>query len=240
MSMSNHQILNPADHGELRVHTRTGSEFGDKVMACLAVPNEFRRLATDYPILFHYDRERSSFSALALMGFEKGENLFLDGDDWLAPAKPMALAIQPFLIGRSRDGGAQAQVHIDLDHPRIASGGDGVRVFDDAGRPTPYLEQVMSMLAELDEGHRASAAFFAALDRYELLEPFALDVPREGGGEHRLVGYQLINEERLRALEPGAISELHAAGHLLPLFMALASLGNLGKLARRRASRNDG
>jgi hypothetical protein len=113
-------------------------------------------------------------------------------------------------------------------------------VFDDAGRPTPYLEQVMSMLAELDEGHRASAAFFAALDRYELLEPFALDVPREGGGEHRLVGYQLINEDRLRALEPGAISELHAAGHLLPLFMALASLGNLGKLARRRASRNDG
>lgn len=238
--MSNHQILDPADHAELRIHIGPGAEYGDKVMACLAVPNEFRRLATDYPIVFHYDQEHRSFSALALMGFEKDENLFLDGRSWSASAKPMALAIQPFLIGRSRDASSAAQIHVDLDHPRIARGVDGVRVFDDAGRPTPYLEQIMSMLAELDEGHRASGAFFSALDRYDLLEPFALDVPRAGGGEHRLVGYHLINETKLRALEPGAMSELHAAGHLLPLFMALASLGNLGKLARRRAAKNHG
>ena len=31
--MSNHQILNPADHGALRVHTEAGAAFGDAVMA---------------------------------------------------------------------------------------------------------------------------------------------------------------------------------------------------------------
>jgi hypothetical protein len=232
--MTNHQILNPADHANLRIHVQPGSEYGDAVMACLAVPAEFRRLATDYPILFRYDQEQRSFSALALMGFEAGENLFLDGSRWLAPAKPLALAIQPFLVGRGRDADSPAQVHVDLAHPRIDHGAQGVRVFDDLGQPTPMLEQVIAMLGELDEAHRASAAFFAALDRHELLEPFSLDVPREGGGEHRLVGYHLIDEAKLRALDAAALGELHGAGFLMPLFMALASLGNLAKLARRR------
>lgn len=238
--MSNHHILNPADHADLRIHVGPGEAFGDKVMACLAVPFEFRRLANDYPILFRYDPEQRSFSALALMGFEPDENLFLDANSWHAAAKPLALAIQPFLVGRSRDADAPAQVHIDLDHPRIARGEEGVRLFDGAGQPTPYLEQAIGMLGELDEGHRASAAFFAALDRYELLEPFSLDVSGVDGGEHRLVGYHLIDEGKLRALDPEAVAELHAAGHLMPLFMALASLGNLAKLARRRAARGHG
>lgn len=233
--MSNHQILNLADHAGLRVHVEPGARFGDGVMACLAVPSEFRRLACDYPILFRFDQENRRFGALALMGFEPGENLFLDGDSWHAANKPMALAVQPFLIGRAREVDARAQVHIDLDHPRVSRNGEGMRVFDDSGQPTPYLEQAIAMLEELDEGHRASEGFFAALDRYDLLEPFALDIALDEGREHRLVGYHLIDEGKLRGLEPAAVGELHAAGHLLPLFMALASLSNLGKLARRRA-----
>jgi hypothetical protein len=238
--MSNHQILDLADHADLRIHVGPGEAFGDRVMACLAVPNEFRRLANDYPILFRFDPEQRNFSALALMGFEQNENLFLDGNSWHAAVKPLALAIQPFLVGRSRDPDAPAQVHIDLGHSRIAQNGEGVRLFDDVGQPTPYLEQAVAMLRELDEGHRASASFFAALDRYDLLEPFSLDVAGADGGEHRLVGYHLIDEEKLRALDPAALAELHTAGHLMPLFMALASLGNLAKLARRRAARGHG
>lgn len=238
--MSNHQVLNPTDHGDLRVHVGPGAEFGDAVMACLVVPTEFRRLATDYPILFRFDPEQRRFSALALMGFEQGENLFLEGKSWNAAAKPMALAIQPLMVGRARNPDVPAQVHIDMDHPRIAGSGDGVRVFDDAGQPTPFLEQAVAMLGELHEGYQASGDFFAALDRYELLEPFSLDVPSADGGEHRLVGYHLIDEEKLRVLDPSAVAELHAAGHLMPLFMALASLGNLAKLVHRRTARNHG
>jgi hypothetical protein len=238
--MSSHQILNLADHADLRVHVQPGARFGDEIMACLAVPSEFRRLACDYPILFRFDQESRRFSALALMGFEPGENLFLDGDTWQAAHKPMALAIQPFLIGRARTADASAQVHIDVGHPRVSDDGEGMRVFDESGQPTPYLEQAIAMLEELDEGHRGGEAFFAALDRYDLLEPFALDIALGEGREHRLVGYHLIDESKLRALEPAAVGELHAAGHLLPLFMALASLGNLAKLARRRASLSGG
>jgi hypothetical protein len=94
------------------------------------------------------------------------------------------------------------------------------------------------MLDELDVGYRASKAFFAALNRYDLLEPFALDVELRDGSKHRMVGYHLINEEKLREFEPGAVAELHSEGHLMPIFMALASLSNLGSLIERKNRRN--
>jgi hypothetical protein len=238
--MTQHQILNSNDHGALRVRVEAGPELGDGVMACLAVPAEFRRLACEYPILFRYDAEARAFSALALFGFEPGENLYLANNRWDASCRPLAMAVQPFLVGRARDGEGASQVHVDIGHARISPDGEGVRVFDDAGQPTPYLEEVAGMLGALDEGYRGSGEFFAALDRYDLLEPFSMDVTLDNGAAHRLVGYHLVNEEKLNALEPAVLAELHGAGHLEPIYMALASIGNLGKLVRRKNRRENG
>lgn len=238
--MTNHQILNSTEHRNLRISAGAGPELGDGVMACLAVPSEFRRLACEYPVLFRYDSEARSFSALALLGFEPGENLYVEGGRWDAAYRPLAMAVQPFLVGRPRDGDGPGQVHIDMGHARIAAGGEGMRVFDDAGQATPYLEDIAAMLGALDEGYRASGDFFAALDRYDLLEPFSMDVTLDNGASHRLVGYHLVNEEKLAGLEPEVVAELHGAGYLEPIYMALASIGNLAKLVRRKNRRADG
>lgn len=238
--MSNHQILNPADHAQLRVRTEASAVLGDAVNACLAVPDEFRRLACEYPILFRFDGERGAFNALALFGFEAGENLYLDGDQWDAACKPLAQSVQPFLIGRAGSADGAAQVHIDMAHPRVAQDSAGTPVFDESGQPTPFLQQRMEMLGALDDGYRASEDFFAACKRYDLLEPFSMDVTLDNGAMHRMVGYHLVNEEKLQALEPAILAELNAAGHLLPLYMAIASLGNLGKLIRRKNRRSNG
>ena len=151
--------------------------------------------------------------------------------------QPLSIAIRPFLVGRSSQGDGPGQVHVDIEHPRVATDGEGTLVFDEAGQPTPYLEEVADMLGALDEGYRDSGAFFDALDRYGLIEPFAMDVAMPDGGQQRLVGYHLIHEEKLAALESGALVELHAAGHLLPAYAALTSLGNLAKLARRKVEK---
>ncbi len=236
--MSRHAILTQEEHAAVRVRTEHSAELGDAVQASFTVPLEFRRIQHDYPILFRRDPATGRFAALALLGFEAGENLFLDGDRWAADYKPMALAVQPFLVGRSSDGNAPIQLHIDLDHPRISTSGEGVMLFDSTGLPTPFLEQVGEMLAELDSGHRASDSFFAALARHELLEPFSLDVELLDGSQHRMVGYHLINEERLRELDAESVAELHAEGHLMPIFMALASLSNLPRLIALKHNRN--
>lgn len=236
--MSNHQIVNPRDHSGLRIRTGAGAGLGDAVMAALAVPAEFAALACEYPILFRHDVATGGYSALALFGFEDGENLYLEREEWRASLRPLSMAIRPFLVGRNGpDDDRPAQVHIDMDHPRVSTDSEGVLLFDEAGQPTPFLEDIAAKLGALDEGYRASGDFFAALARYDLIEPFSMDVTLPEGGQQRLVGYHLIDEERLAALEAGPLAELHAQGHLLPAYAALLSLGNLPKLVRRKGPR---
>ena len=229
--MTAHVVLNADAHRDLRIDTARGAALGDAQMACLIVPDEFRRVQADYPILFRLNATRDRMDAYALLGFENGENLFLTDAGWDADYVPLAMDIAPFLIGR---GAERAQVHLDTAHPRVAPGGDGVRVFDDMGRATPYLEEKVEKLGALDAGYRATGDFVAALQRHELIEPLTLEITLADGSTNRLVGFHSVNEDRLRALDAAALGELHRDGHLMPLFMAVASIGNVAKLVARK------
>jgi hypothetical protein len=235
--MSNHRILTSEDHRDLRVRTESGAELGDAVMCCITVPAEFRQVQADFPILFRLDHERDVFMALAMFGFENGENLFLDGERWDAGYRPLAIDVQPFLIGQPDDASGARQVHIDVASPRIGSG-QGVRLFDQDGRSTPFLETMAEKLGALDAGYQASADFFAALRRYQLLEPLTLEVTLDNGSTNRLVGFHVIDEDKLRQIEPAVLAELHGQGHLMPIFMAIASLAQLAKLIARKNRRS--
>ncbi|MFL9839494.1 SapC family protein [Sphingomonas sp. ST-64] len=236
--MTDHAVLTAEDHAELRVRMERDAALGDAVMSCVTVPEEFRRVQAHYPILFRRDVGRDAFMALALFGFEDGENLFLEDGRWDADYVPLALAIQPFLIGAPPAQGAAKQVHIDMASPRIAAnGGEGVRVFDAQGRPTPYLETIAEQLGTLDQGWQDCEGFFAALRRHELLEPLTLEITLDDGSTNRLVGFHAIDEDRLRALDADALGELHRDGYLMPLFMAVASVGKLSTLIARKNRR---
>jgi hypothetical protein len=228
-----HTILTREAHRDLRVRTDRGATLGDAVMTALVVPDEFRSVQGEYPILFRLNPEQDGFTPVALLGFETGENLFLDAARWDARYIPLSIAIQPFLIGGAPDGQGEKQVHVDLTSPRIATG-EGMRVFDADGMPTPYLEDIAEKLGALDAGWQATEPFIAALRRYDLLEPFTLEVTLDDGATNRLVGYHIIDEARVRALDAAALGDLHAAGQLLPIFMALASLGRINALVERR------
>src|SRR3546814_4690483 len=75
-----------------------------------------------------------------------------------------------------------------------------MRVFDEDGRATPFLDAIAERLGALDAGFRASGDFFAVLRDHELLEPFTLEVPLDDGSKHSLVGYHIIAEAKLQAL----------------------------------------
>lgn len=234
--MMAHAILTAEEHRDLRILADRGPAMGDAVMCCVTVPSEFRQVQSEYPILFRRDVERDAFTALAMFGFETGENLFLEDDRWDARHRPLAIEIQPFLIGAPADSAGPKQVHVDTASPRIGKGAraEGVRVFDDDGRPTPYLEKVAEDLGALDEGYRASGDFFAALRRHDLLEPLTLEITLDDGSINRLVGFHVVDENRLRALDPAALAELNENDHLLPIYMAIASLGNFAVLIARK------
>ena len=240
--MSSHEILTAEAHRDLRVRTDRGVERGDGVMSSLVVPSEFRAVQDEYPILFRLSSERDDFQAFAIFGFETGENLFLDGDRWDAAHRPLAMEIQPFLIGRNagESGDEPAQIHVDMASPRLDRSGGGSAIFDDFGRATPFLDTIAEQLGALDAGYREAAAFFDALRRYDLLEPIVFDFTLADGSSHRFVGFHAIDEDRLQALSATALGDLHEAGYLMPIFMALASVGRFQALIERKNRRLGG
>ena len=89
----------------------------------------------------------------------------------------------------------------------------------------------------LHEGLQGTTEFIQALMDNELLEPFTLGVERPDGTQDQLVGYSIVNEERLAALDAGTVGLLHQADYLLPLYMAIASLSNFTPLIKRHLAR---
>ncbi|MDF1679072.1 SapC family protein [Ponticaulis sp.] len=232
--MTNHVAVNPIDHKALRVSHERNGLTGDGVMCCITFPDEFRNVQGEYPILFRMNESRTVFHCMALFGLENGENQFLTDNKWDARYIPLAMDIQPFLIGRPQGEGGDPKVVIDLDNDRVNEG-EGERIFDDAGHPTEYLETISKKLAYLDTGFQASAGYIAVLKKYDLLEPLTIDVTMPDGSKNSLVGFHAINEEKLSGLSGEALADLQAQGYLQPTYMALASLSQLGELIRKKA-----
>lgn len=227
--MNNHALLNNVDHKDLRVITTRGAAYGDDVKSALTFPAEFRNIQACYPIVFHKAAD-GKFQSLALFGFQDRENLFLGPAGWDAPYVPLTVERQPFLIGfRDRE----PLVHIDLASPRV-SRTEGAALFREYGGSTEFLERMSSVLLTIHQGLEAAPAFIDALLRHDLLESFVLDVELDDRSQHRLTGYYTINEERLAALDAGALERLHQAGHLQAIYMAIASLSHFRDLIERR------
>jgi hypothetical protein len=225
-------LLNNVDHAQLRVVKHRSAALGDDVMHAVALPDEFRELQAHYPIVFRQLDEQGlagSFQPVALFGFEAGQNLFLGPDGWDAAYLPLSMERHPFLIGRDR---SEMLVHVDLDSPRLSTD-DGEALFLPHGGSAPLLERITSVLWTLHQGLERLPAFIGALLKHQLLESFVLDVELPEGGQGRLSGFHVVHEERLAALDATALDELHRAGHLLPIYMALASLGRLRDLVVR-------
>jgi hypothetical protein len=235
--MANTVLLNNVDHHQLRVVTSRAAEYGDNVMFALTFPAEFRDLQAHYPVVFRKTADGVGFEALALLGFEDGENLFLGAQGWDAHYLPLAIERQPFLIGVAGD---ELMVHVDLDSPRLSAGAGndaGEAVFLPHGGSTDYLERINSTLLAIHQGLQTMPAFISALLSHELLESFVVDIELDDGSQNRLAGFYTINEERLANLGGAALESLARAGYLQPIYMAVASLSNLRALIERKNRR---
>jgi hypothetical protein len=228
--MPHNVLLNNVDHKNLRVVTSRGAGYGDSVMSALTFPAEFRDLQAHYPIVFRKTTDGAGFEAIALFGFQDGENLFLAANGWDASYVPLTIERQPFLIGIA---GEELMLHIDLDNPRISNSA-GEPVFLPHGGSTEFLDRMNSVMLTIHQGLQAAPAFVSALLSLELLESFVLDVELDDGSQNRLAGFYTVNEDRLASLGGDALERLHRAGHLQALYMAIASLSNFRALIERK------
>lgn len=244
--MPRYELLNNVTHRDLRVVTRFGREYGDQVALVPAFPTEFAELQREYPIFLRKDRDSGDWQAVALLGFESDENLFLQDGRWNANYLPGYVARGPFLIGfqqQNIDGEKRTEpvIHVDMDHPRIRtaeSEADAAQVvFLPHGGHSAYLEHITAVLRGIRDGADAGKAIFTAFDELGLIQPMNIELKFDEQQGTHLTGLHGIDRDRLAALDAEALYRLHRSGYLEGAYLMLASTHNLRRLMAEKQRR---
>lgn len=241
--MANYVLLNNVDHAELRVINRYSRDTGDHKAAVLTFPTEFDHIQRELPILLSKQSNTQEFQAVALLGIQKDENLFLDegskaGNGWLGSYVPAIVARGPFILGvqEATDGGQQPMVYVDLEHPKISKT-EGEALFLEFGGNSAHLEYIRKVLMIIQDGQEVAKVMFRTFDQLGLIEPVTIDIDLKNGDKHRLSGYFCISEEKLSNLSGADLEKLNRLGYLRSAFLMVSSLRNLERLIDIKNSR---
>lgn len=240
--MSNLVILDNVEHHDLKVSCERGEAFGDHTNQVLVFPNEFRELQREYPIFFRKD-EQGEYQSVALLGLDRDENLFLNGNEWNARYIPAVQARGPFSIGlrqgASGDEHAEPMIRIDLDCAAVSKT-EGVPLFLPQGGYSPYLDNVLKVLRTLYAGVEDSKAFFTILQDMELIEPVTVEIKLSETQQYTVPDVFSISEERFNKLATEQIEKLHQTGFLASCYWALSSLDNVNLLVELKTMKVGG
>jgi hypothetical protein len=232
--------LNSVQHASLRVARKYSKALGDDVMTCLVFTTEMRTLQGTYPLLMQHIDGNPVPLPVALLGVENKENLFLCESDsgWATDTIPMMMQKGPFYIAKEQDktGASRTVIAVDEHHPKI-NAERGEPLFTEAGGHSPYLEQIIAVLEKIEASHPHTIDFANTLNNLELITPLDFRCTLNDGSTHTLTGFFGIDEERLQKLPKDALAILHEQGHLLPVFMMLASQSQVAKLLAKKNDR---
>src|SRR3954470_10052689 len=115
--------------------------FSSAVNAVPLMAVEFLRAAVEDAIVF--TRAGENFMPAVVLGVRGNQNLYLAADkSWHADYIPAFIRRYPFVFSNSADG-KTLTLCIDESHPGVNREGRGERLFDDDGKPTPYVERVL-------------------------------------------------------------------------------------------------
>jgi hypothetical protein len=215
------------EHAQLRIVERASDDAN--VNQALVVPAEFEQLQREYPILFRRDDD-GAFQAVAILGLERGENLFLSDGTWTARYVPATLRRGPFLLAVPDEAEqGDAELAIDLDDPRVSES-DGDPLFLSHGGAAPVLQRAGEALRIVHEGLAQSRAMFALFTELQLIAPVEVDVDVGDGTHYKLTDFFTISSDAFTDLCGAALERLNRAGFLVAAIHARSSLGNISRL----------
>lgn len=228
--MAKLQVLTSTAHADAGVVTEYLPQLGYAQGAVMVLPNEILHAQRELALLFRKHPETGRLHLNALLGFDEKENLFLDEQGgWKGNYVPMAFEKGPFLITFQGEGNQKAVLSVDIEDPRYQEQG-GEKLFNSKGQPSEYLQKVNNVLAAMHEGMQMVDPMVDAFNKYELIEPVSLDIQLANGEKINFAGAYTIAEEKLRKLEPQAVSELNVNGMLSAAYYIAGSLSNVKNL----------
>jgi hypothetical protein len=216
-------------HKSLKVDARASAAYGDNQRFTHVVAKEFPLLVVHYPILFSKDANTGEFYCGAMLGFDEGENLFLEEWRELEYYRPLGLQRVPFFAHGP-------DVAIDLDHPRVGVA-DGTALFTEVGEPSRYLQSIIWAFQDLSSGIEVTRSFITALLQLKLIEPISIEAEFDDGTTRACAGLYTVNQDALSALPDQAVVDLFRLGYMRLIHLMIASLKQVPVLARKKNGR---
>ena len=222
--------LSRGEHAGLRIREDLVEASAAQQHLIPIVVSEFRKAATQYPIVFAKNPETGHFAPYVLNGLGVQENLFWSGTQMDVAYVPLNVRRQPFYVGEPN------ALCIDLDSPCLDASGEK-RIVNPDGSDSPYLQEILSILNQLVAGQKATQQFVATALSLNLLTPLLLDIVLEDKTPLQVQGIYGLDEERLRQLDAEEIAKLWKNGYLDLIYSVLISMGQIYNLIRLKNQR---
>jgi SapC len=201
---------------------------------------EFIDAARDYPIVFieagQGDDGQREVAPVAVLGLTQGENLMLNEDgSWAARYVPALLRGYPLGLARTD---AQSYVVVIDSKAEALSTTAGEPLFNDAGEPTPMLEERRKYLEQLENEAQRTRLLGRSLLELDLLQPMRFEATLPDGKQLSVDGFLTVDEKTFNALPDDKLSQLHKSGILAMIYAHQFSLGLMRSLVERRVARS--
>jgi hypothetical protein len=160
----------------------------------------------DYPIAFVTGDGERSFLAMAILGLEQQQNLFVDASGaWDGNTYvPAYVRRYPFCMARVTADGTEQTERIACVE-KAAVGADGDALYDDKGVELPAWQATKTLLFEFEADLTRTEEMCATLKGLGLLEPFSVQaMPREGA-PLAMTGMHRVAEQKLAELPAGEL-----------------------------------
>jgi len=230
--------LSRAEHSELKINPALAEASAARQHLIPIVASEFRKAATQYPIVFAKNPETGRFAPYVLNGLEPEENLFWSGTKMDVVYVPLNIRRRPFFVGMAdpSSGANDNVLCIDIESSCISASGQ-TSIVDADGSDSPYLKEILSIVGKLVDGQKWTSSFINTALSLDLLCPIVLDIVLEGGKSMHVEGLYSIDEDRFRSLDKDKVEILWNEGVMDLIYSVIISTGQISNLIRLRNER---
>jgi len=206
-----------------------------------AIPLSYAEIALasrDYPIAFVSGDGERSFLAMAILGLEAQQNLFVNEKGTWDPNTyvPAYVRRYPFCMARvTADGKEQAERIACVEKSALSDEGDAL--YDDKGEPLAAWEPTKNLLFEFEADLTRTEEMCNALQALGLFEPFTVQAVPKGGTPLAMTGVHRVAEQKLAELPAEELKKLVQNGVLPRVYAHILSQLNFQRLLDRRAAK---
>lgn len=216
-------------HAGKSLKTAASLSFAANSNAVPVTLEEFGAAARNYPIVFSMEKPAV---AVVVLGFRRGENLFIDGQGRWAPESyvPGYIRRYPFIFMEMKERN-QYMLCVDEASGLLEDG--GARPLFEGNQPSEITKKALEFCAAYHRQSVLTQRFAEALESHGLLTDKGANITVPGGQTIALQGIRQIDQDKFRALPDSVILEWHKNGFLFACHTHFVSLGNWSALGQR-------